>query len=351
VAVVISRADELGREFEKLRGEVRAVKDSAGLNMQEVERQRESVDRTVAVVISRADEMRREFEKLRGEVRAVKDSAGGNRQEVAKSVSGLETLRREFEDLKGAVERLQQSFLRVGSPKPGDSSSQRDKAANPTPVPPTQSPTPRPSRTMAITTTTTSLPSLNRPTPQKSQGEVDIPMGYDDNLDGIISYLTKKHGGNVHQMGLVTITSKSVYSDDPEYALRNIADLTAGSGFFSKNEPGQWVCWDFGEMRVHLTHYTISSGEFLRSWVVEGSDGTSSNWKEIDWKLNQSNVLRRSFAVSNPAGFRFIRLTQTANHPCLRRTRWPFSRSDWSWLDLEDFLILYAVEFFGTLST
>jgi hypothetical protein len=37
-----------------------------------------------------------------------------------------------------------------------------------------------------------------------------------ESLEGIISYLTKKHGGNVHEKGIVTIASKSVYDDDPK---------------------------------------------------------------------------------------------------------------------------------------
>jgi hypothetical protein len=87
--------------------------------------------------------------------------------------------------------------------------------------------------------------------------------------DGIISCLTQKHGGNVHDKGIVSITSKSVFYDDPKYAGRNVADLTSdldrnvadftGSIFQSGHEPGQWICWDFHEMRVSLTYYTIKS--------------------------------------------------------------------------------------------
>jgi hypothetical protein len=97
-------------------------------------------------------------------------------------------------------------------------------------------------------------------------------------LDGIISHLSQKHGGNVHEKGIVTITSKSVHKDDPKY----VADLTSDSRFKSKYyyDPGQWICRDFGEMCVRPTHYTIMT-EYLKSWVVEGSlDGRS--WTEID---------------------------------------------------------------------
>jgi hypothetical protein len=46
------------------------------------------------------------------------------------------------------------------------------------------------------------------------QSKVDILLNEWKSLDGVISYPTKKHGGNVQEKGLVTITSNSV-SDDP----------------------------------------------------------------------------------------------------------------------------------------
>jgi hypothetical protein len=152
-------------------------------------------------------------------------------------------------------------------------------------------------------------------------------------LDGIISYLTKKHGGNVHEKGIVTITSKSV-SDDPRFALKNVADLTSDSEFNSKDEPGQWICWDFGEMRVHPTHYTMDAC-YIGSWNVDGSlNGT--NWKQIDDHHGAHDFGRRgvsSFVVWQPMECRFIRLTQIQqNSAC------------------NEMLFLAAVEFFGTLS-
>jgi hypothetical protein len=159
-------------------------------------------------------------------------------------------------------------------------------------------------------------------------------MKGDKAVDGIISYLTKKHGGNVQEKGIVTITSKSV-SDDPYYALKNLADLTSDLPLFSKDEPGQWVCWDFREMGVRPTHYRIRA-LFLKSWVVEGSlDGSS--WTEIGRQTDNQDFNHifgntASF-VAKPAEVRFIRLTQTGkNH------------------DDTNELFLVAVEFFGTLS-
>jgi hypothetical protein len=174
--------------------------------------------------------------------------------------------------------------------------------------------------------------------PSKSPTEVKCPFkkglfSMGDPLDGIISYLTRKHGGNVHDKGIVTITSKSV-----DFHGRNrfswLADLTSDYCFHSEDAPGQWVCWDFHELRVRPTHYTIKS-VLLRSWVVEGSlDGKA--WTVIDRKTDNNDFSAdqgtASFAVSKSVECRFIRLTQTGKD----------HRGD-------DILVIWAFEFFGTL--
>jgi hypothetical protein len=181
--------------------------------------------------------------------------------------------------------------------------------------------------------------------PSKSLRAVEFPLQEFKSLDGIISYLTRKHGGNVHDKGIVTITSKSVWSDEPGQALRNIADLTSDSGFMSKNEPGQWVCWDFHDMRVRLTHYAIK-GYCLKSWVIERSlDGET--WTEIDRKTDNEDFLDfgcgwrpASFAVSNSAECRFIRLTTQTSK---RHNEEAYL----SWNS--DYILIWAFEVFGTL--
>jgi hypothetical protein len=164
----------------------------------------------------------------------------------------------------------------------------------------------------------------------KSRKKIVFPLNDDESLDGIISYLTRKHGGNVHNKGIVTITPKSVYSDDRKVAPRNITDFTSDSWFYSANAPGQWICCDFREMLVRPTHYTIKS-QYLKSWTVESSlDGEA--WTEIDRRTDSDDFRTASFAVSKSAECRFIRLTQIAkNHGST------------------DFLTISALEFFGTL--
>jgi uncharacterized coiled-coil protein SlyX len=176
--------------------------------------------------------------------------------------------------------------------------------------------------------------------PSKSLKEIEFPIQAARSLVGIVSYLTRKHGGHIHDKGIATITSKSVRTDDQHWHLvRNIADLISSSCFESRNEPGQWVCWDFHEKRVHPTHYTIR-GSCLKSWMIESSLDFV-NWTEIDRKRDNEDfklassrdpLKTASFAVSKSAECRFIQLTQTGkNH-----------RGN-------DSLVIEAFEIFGTL--
>jgi hypothetical protein len=161
--------------------------------------------------------------------------------------------------------------------------------------------------------------------------EVPCPLQGDKSLDGIISYLTRKHGGNVHEKRIVTIYSKSVYSD--LYAVKNVADLAHSSLFWSKHEPDQWICWDFHTKRVRPTHYTIRSCS-LRSWIVESSLD-AVNWIEIDRQTDNSVLPSdgiASFAMSTSRECCFIRLSQATKVQIMG-----------------DPLVLQAVEFFGVL--
>jgi hypothetical protein len=165
---------------------------------------------------------------------------------------------------------------------------------------------------------------------------VECPMKEAKSLDGIISRLITKHGGNVAEHGIVEITSASCCgSMGPQHLAARLADLSTPAWFQSGDEPGQWVCWDFRDLRVRPTHYTICT-PYLKSWVVESSqDGRS--WTEIDRRKGTRDFTgwgRASFAVSESKSvdLRFIRLTQTdTNH------------KGWN------LLVLAAVEFFGTL--
>jgi hypothetical protein len=166
-------------------------------------------------------------------------------------------------------------------------------------------------------------------------------------FDGIISYLTTKYDGNVHENRVVNLTSSSVRSDY-RFRLDSVVDLDSNSCFLSEDEPDQWVCWDFRERRVRPTHYTMIA-PIVRSWDLEASED-GETWILIDHQVDnpdfddscldddewfQTIWIPASYALSIPhwsaAAFRYIRLTQTDDRP-----------------NGDNVLALIAVEFFGT---
>jgi hypothetical protein len=96
-------------------------------------------------------------------------------------------------------------------------------------------------------------------------------------LDGTISHLTAKFGGNVHDRGVVHITANRAYDDHSSYAAKNVVDLGTDSYFYSANGANQSICFDFKKMKITPTHYSIptdgggSNYHHLKSWVLECS--------------------------------------------------------------------------------
>jgi hypothetical protein len=155
-------------------------------------------------------------------------------------------------------------------------------------------------------------------------------------LEGIIAFLTKKHGGNVQDCGIVEISASHANS---QHLARNAADLQQQNYFLASSAPNEWLRYDFKDRRVALTHYSIAahtSNCFLRSWVVEGSMDGNDNWIMIDSRTNDTEASSShpipTFAVGDSEAYRFIRLRQTGKN----------SRGT-------DCLILFGFEMFGLL--
>jgi hypothetical protein len=136
-------------------------------------------------------------------------------------------------------------------------------------------------------------------------------------LNGIVAYLTRQCGGNVHTHGVVSITASSSIGT---YSPQNAADLETTSLFETQSSPDSWICYDFKTMRMAPSHYSIRSyvwrpgNQHLRNWVLEGScDGRS--WVELDRRSNNTDLNDRSavrtFPVSHPQDFNMIRLRST----------------------------------------
>jgi hypothetical protein len=155
-------------------------------------------------------------------------------------------------------------------------------------------------------------------------GATRISAPYRDNLpfEGIISHLTKTFSGNVSILSVVDVTSSSgLYG---WYHPRNAVDLYANTWFCSADRENSWLCYDFRDMTVIPTHYSIrfsagtsysneSRGRFLQNWIIEGSnDGTS--WTELDQRTTtgdpQEQPQMETFAISSQSRVRMIRLRQ-----------------------------------------
>jgi hypothetical protein len=168
---------------------------------------------------------------------------------------------------------------------------------------------------------------------EQEEGIAARPLTDHRDLHGIIDQLTQTYDGNVHDLGIVKITSKSILLNCPSAAPRNLADLHNGVFYWSDVGPGQWVCWDFCDRRVSMTKYAFFTGPFgaprvIQSWDVEISvDG--EQWTMVDRKtqFSEFTALRKynytessknwtgnrlgSFNVRQTEPFRFLRLTMT----------------------------------------
>jgi hypothetical protein len=164
---------------------------------------------------------------------------------------------------------------------------------------------------------------LGPPPPPKATASADSPAllrleyGRGAPLSGIISFLTAKYGQNVHDSGEVTVTG-SAYSDDPDFAPKNAADLAdMNSRFFSACGRDQWITFEFKRSAVRPTHYSLRSGQFgcdLKSWTIEGSsDGAT--WRLLDAQEDNESLEGESavatFEVAGAEEVRFLRLRQT----------------------------------------
>jgi uncharacterized protein (DUF433 family) len=138
----------------------------------------------------------------------------------------------------------------------------------------------------------------------------------DDNDEGVITELAQKYGGNVHDRGLVTCSASSIGDDD--WAAKNATDPSDSCLFCSEDKPDQWICYDFGKLRVNPTGYLLKTAAEcgnLREWVVEGSND-GENWAKLsDGRNEKDAAVSQRFSMSSSGFVRMVRLRQTGtNH-------------------------------------
>ena len=168
---------------------------------------------------------------------------------------------------------------------------------------------------------------------------------------GIISYLTDKCGGNVHDKNVVKVTSSTICNDrgtNNSICLpKNAVDFNKTDTrikFATKDLPNQWLKYDFLDHKVCPTHYLIKARGDVKchnpkSWVIEGSNtDKNDDWTVLDQQtrveyLNGLNYMH-TFAISSgtTTSFRYLRIRQTEEN---------FTR--------RNYFNLSALEYFGTL--
>lgn len=143
----------------------------------------------------------------------------------------------------------------------------------------------------------------------------------ENELDGILRYLTKITGGNIHDNGTIKINSNSILNDDPICGPKNLVDYENDNFYQSKDQNGSFIIFDFIEKSVNLDCYTIKNGKslrhyYLKNWVIEGSND-ENQWDEIDRHVDDSKLDADEIAVTfdvqkkNAGFYRFIRLRET----------------------------------------
>jgi hypothetical protein len=159
---------------------------------------------------------------------------------------------------------------------------------------------------------------------------------------GMIAFLGAKAGGNVMEKGVVEITAKSCFSEKARDSVKNLANLTEDSRFCSEDAPGQWVCYDFKNANVGLTHYSVRGcyngivdGTNLKNWVLEGSDD-GIEWIEFDRQEENEELngpdMTASFEIGSQPPVKMVRLRMTGKNHCGN-----------------DRMIISAIEFFGSI--
>jgi hypothetical protein len=148
--------------------------------------------------------------------------------------------------------------------------------------------------------------------------------------------MTADCGGNIHEKNVVTITS----SGDLNYRHAGQVFRVANHGWDkywqSSNAPNSWICFDFKEQSIALTHYTLKSpgggGCFPLMWAIESSND-GSDWTALDERNTRELVgpsVVKSFECSKNCSefFRYIRIRLTgrdsSGYDCLMLTNIEF---------------------------
>lgn len=173
---------------------------------------------------------------------------------------------------------------------------------------------------------------------EKEKLNIGVPLLHEQRGDfnGIIKYLTNKAGGNIHDRNIIAVTSNSFQSGwDP----KNLLNFSTGGNGYASGNNDFWVLFDFNDMKVKITSYSIKSYKLdqlhLKSWDIEVSDNGQS-WTSIDERRDCSelngSLQQVTFNTRNNNFSRYVRIINRGA---------PWGDQSWTWF--------YWVEFYGYL--
>ncbi|OHS94306.1 hypothetical protein TRFO_39464 [Tritrichomonas foetus] len=152
-------------------------------------------------------------------------------------------------------------------------------------------------------------------------GKVEFIAEFDQNnpMKGIISKLTETKGKNVCDPEIVEVTGN--INSDSFSSLFDYQNTTIN--YLSKDAKSSFICFEFKDHFVSLTHYSIRSScdleypDYLKSWVLEGSK-KKTKWIELDRHENDPILCEHlkvaTFEIYQPTQamkFRYLRLKIT----------------------------------------
>ena len=173
---------------------------------------------------------------------------------------------------------------------------------------------------------------LSKPT-QLTTKAIDYNEG--KYFEGILKYLTRLTGSNIHDNKKIRITTNSMHGDDYHYFFKNknyyhpknIVDYDQDNEYKSNDAGAAIICFDFKDKFIQLSKYAIqttmnnNSTAHLKNWVIEVSkDGT--DWFEIDRRRNDESLKgpgkSNVFSIQSPSDkfYRYIRLRQIGTSHC-----------------------------------
>lgn len=156
--------------------------------------------------------------------------------------------------------------------------------------------------------------------------EIQYDGNASNRFKGIIHYLSEKCGGNVSEKGVVNVTAST-----SNESAKKVVDFEDTSKYYqSAWMSDQWIKYDFNEMRIKPTQYSIRTrnnddSANPQGWVIEGSNtGRDDDWKIIDSRKGVTSLQKRNqvdtFEIKNDLkeSYRYLRLrlTEMATSNC-----------------------------------